>query len=167
MITITSTETLDSAAGDLVRKRIALTQAKAAMEGEMAGVEKRHEERIQTMLDDCATLERAITAYTDAHRAEVLGEKKSRETPLCVFGFRLATSVQTATKKLKWAEVIDRMMRHGAEKYLRYKEPAVNKQALLEDKDMLSEKECEKMGIRFETSDEFYLTPKPETAQNN
>lgn len=162
---ITSLETLDAAAADLVRRRIALTQAKAAMDAETAAVEKRHTALIVSINDECSELEGRIRDYCDTHRAEVLGDKKSRETPLCTFGFRASTRVETANRKIKWSDVVERLQRLvWGEPYLKYSEPKVNKEALHTDKDVLAPEALAQAGIRFVTEDGFFLDPKPETA---
>ena len=163
---ITSLETLDASAADLVRLRINLTQAKAALDAETTAVAKRHQERINLLTDDCAQLETRIHDYCDAHRAEVLGDKKSRETPLCVLGYRLSTRVEPANRKIKWADVVQRLQRLvWGEAYLKYKEPSVNKDALHADKDQLTPEALAAAGVRFVSEDTFYLEAKPETAQ--
>lgn len=162
---INSIETLDHAAGELVRRRIALTQARAAMEAAQANIEKRFEAQIQELTDECAELETAVREYTEAHRSEVLGDKKSRETPLCTFGFRLSTRVEPANRRIKWGEVVERLTRCvWGGRFLRFKAPDVNKQALLDARDILDAKQLDQAGIRFVSEDNFYLDPKPETA---
>jgi phage host-nuclease inhibitor protein Gam len=160
---IQSLDTLDAAVGELVRRRIALTQARARMEAEQAAIARTHEPAIQQLIDDCAAREQQITDYCEANRGGVFGTAKHRETPLAVFGFRASTCVKPA-RRIKWSEVVDRLLREGKELYLRYKTPEVNRQALLADRDVLSPQECAKLGIQFVTEDAFYLEPKPETA---
>ena len=166
MTPITSPETLDAAAADLVRARIALTQAKADMEAEAAAVQKRHQARIVALTDDCADREQRLAAYCDAHRAEIFpAGQKSRETPLATFGFRASTWVETINRKIKWADVVERLQRLvWGENYLTYKPPVVNKEALHADRASLTPEALAQAGIRFVTEDKFYFDPKPETA---
>lgn len=162
---ITGVESLDSAAGDLVRRRIELTQARAQMEAEMAAVEKLHEPRIQAMVDMCAWIESSVAEYLEGHR-EVLGERKSRETPLCVYGFRQSTRLETANRKIKWCDVVERCQRFDGDAFLSYKPPVVNKEAFHAAREFLLPARLDKLGVRFVTEDTFFLDAKPETAAN-
>jgi phage host-nuclease inhibitor protein Gam len=163
---ITSTETLDAAAADRVRRRIELTQAKADMEAECAAVEKQHGRRIAEITDDCAAREAVIREYCETHAAAVFPEKKkSRETTLCVFGFRLSTRLETANRKIKWGDVVERLQRLAwGEAFLTYKPPVVNKEAFHAARETLLDGDLAQAGVRFVTEDAFYLEPKPETA---
>ena len=118
------------------------------------------------LTDDCAAREAAIRAYAEQHRAEVMGEKKSRETPLAVFGFRLSTWVEPLSRKIKWSEIVERCQwSTWAEAYLNYKPPTVNKEALHADKATLTEAKLTQIGVKFCTEDAFYFEAKPESAQ--
>jgi len=165
-LTINSTEGLEAAIGTVVRKRILHTQAVAAKEAEAAELEQRHQRTISNLLDEIAEFEAGIQDYCIAHRAALFTSKKSRETSLAEFGFELTPPrVETAGKKVKWKEVVGRLLRLSwAAAYVRQPEPQPDKQALLADREKLSPEQCLAAGIRFCQDEQFFIRPKPETA---
>ncbi|MGO8677746.1 MAG: host-nuclease inhibitor Gam family protein [Limisphaerales bacterium] len=165
-LTINSTEGLEAAIGAVVRKRIMHTQAVAVKDAEAADLEQRHQRTISNLLDEIAEFESGIQDYCIAHRAALFASKKSRETTLAEFGFELTPPrVETAGKKVKWKEVVGRLLRLSwAAAYVRQPEPQPDKQALLADREKLSPEQCMAAGIRFCQDEQFFIRPKPETA---
>lgn len=164
---ITSLEALDAAVADVVRLKIRHTAAQAEMEAEIAALTKRHQARLQDLADKIAELEQNIHDYCETHRAELFPDKKSRETPLAVIGFELCPPrVETAHRRIKWGDVVARLQKlaFGAS-YLRYPEPRVDKEALLADRNSLSQEQIAAIGIRFVQEEQFFIRPKPETAR--
>jgi phage host-nuclease inhibitor protein Gam len=159
---ITSIETLDAAAGEHTRRKIALDQAVAEMNAEIAAAKKRHQVKLAKLVDDCAEVECEIREWLECH-AEILGEKKSRETPMSTFGFRQSTRLETANRKITWGDVVDRLQKYEwGETYLSYKTPSVNKEAFHADRAILTEDKMLRAGVRFVTENEFWITPKIE-----
>jgi phage host-nuclease inhibitor protein Gam len=159
---ITSVETLDAAAGEHARRKIALDQAIAEMNAEIADAKKRHQVKISKLVDDCAEVETEIREWLECH-AEILGEKKSRETPMSTFGFRMSTRLETANRKITWADVVDRLQKYDwGHTYLSQKNPSVNKEAIHADRAILDEAKLLRAGVRFVTENEFWITPKIE-----
>ena len=165
-LTINSTEGLEAAIAAVVRKRILHTQAVAAKEAEAAELEQRHQGTISSLLEEIAEFEARIQDYCIAHRPALFNSKKSRETNLAEFGFELTPPrVETAGKKIKWKEVVGRLLRlPWAAGYVRQPEPQPDKQALLADREKLSPEQCMAAGIRFCQDEQFFIRPKPETA---
>jgi phage host-nuclease inhibitor protein Gam len=164
---ITSTEALDAAVADVVRLKIQHTAAQAEMDAALAAIQKRHQARLQALADQIAAREATIRDYCEAHRAELFAEKKSRETPLAWIGFELTPPrVETPSRRIKWADVIARLQKlpWGAA-YLRFPEPRLDKEALLADRDRLTEEQRAAAGIRFVQDEQFFLRPKPDTAR--
>lgn len=166
-LTLTSPDALDAAVADVVRTRIKLTEATAELEARLAEIQKRAEPELAALREEIATREAAIREYCEAHRAELFADRKSRETALAVYGFELTPPrVETASRRLKWADVIERLKRlaWGAA-YLRIPEPRLDKEALLADRDRLSAEQLQAAGLRFTQDEQFFIRPKPETAQ--
>jgi len=165
-VTINSTEGLEAAVAEAVRKRILHTQAVAAKEAAAAALEQRYQGAIANLLEEIAELEAGIQDYSIAHRATLFSSRKSRETSLAEFGFELTPPrVETAGKKVKWKDVVGRLLRlaWGAA-YVRRPEAQPDKQALLADREKLSAEQCLAAGIRFCQDEQFFIRPKPETA---
>lgn len=165
-LVITSPEALDARVAEVVRFKINLTKLTAEMEAEMAAVQKRHQARLGKLQECIATAEAEISSYCNAHRAELFADKKSRETTLAVFGFELTPPrVETASRKIKWADVVTRLLRLSWGKaYLNQPEPKPDKNALLADREKLTPEQLTAAGIQFCQDEQFFLRPKPETA---
>lgn len=168
-LAITSLEALDARVAAVVRSRIQYTAALAAMEQEMAAVQKKHQARLGKLLEEIAADEDAVSAYCQAHRAELFPDKKSRETTLAVFGFELTPPrVEPSNRKIKWADVVARLIKLSWGKaYLNQPEPKPDKNALLADREQLSPEQLTAAGIRFCQEEQFFLRPKPETAADS
>lgn len=165
-ITLTSPEALDARVADVVRLKINHTQAVAAMEAEMASVQKHHQPRIASLLESIAAAEGEIASYCHAHRASLFIEKKSRETTLATFGYEFTPPrVETSSRKIKWADVLARLLRVGWGKaYCKPTGYKLDKEALLADREKLTPAQLTAAGIRFAQDEQFYIRPKPETA---
>jgi phage host-nuclease inhibitor protein Gam len=168
VLTITSLDALDAAVADVVRTRIRLTEATAALEARLAEIQKRAEPELAALREEIAVREAAIRDYCEAHRAELFADKKSRETNLAVYGYELTPPrVETASRRLKWSDVIERLKRlPWGQAYLRIPEPRLDKEALLADRERLNQEQLIAAGLRFAQDEQFFIRPKPETAQN-
>ena len=167
-LTINSTEGLEAAIAGVVRKRILHTQAVASKEAEAAELEQRYQRTISNLLQEIAESEAGIQFYCLAHRAALFSSKKSRETNLAEFGFELTPwRVETSSKKIKWKDVVARLLRLAwGLAYVRAPDPQVDKQALLSDRDKFSAEHLTSAGIQFCQDEQFFIRPKPATAQD-
>jgi phage host-nuclease inhibitor protein Gam len=167
MLKITSPEALDSAVADVVRLKINLTQMTAKLEGRLAEIQKAADHEIVQLKEQITAREQEVAAYCEANRPDLFPDKKSRETNLAIYGFEITPPrVETAGRKIKWADVIERLRRlaWGAV-YLRTPEPKVDKEAILADRENLSDGKLLSAGIRIVQDEQFFIRPKPETAK--
>jgi phage host-nuclease inhibitor protein Gam len=165
-LNITYKDACDAAVADIVRWKIELTGKTAAKDAEVARIEKQHQTGIVALQDKIAARELDVQAYSEANRSELFADgKKSRETPLAVFGFEITPPrVETACRKIKWADVLDRIKRtKWGEVYVRCKESLV-KEALLADREKLSPEQINASGVQFCQDEQFFIRPIPETA---
>lgn len=168
LLTITSEDALDAAVADIVRAKIKLTAALAERDAELAAVEKRHQTRLTRLQEDIAAREADVQAYCAAHRAALFAERKSRETPLAVFGFELTPPRVETARRLKWKDVVARLLRlDWGKAYVRQAEPKPDKEALLADRDRLTPEQIAAAGIEFAQDEQFFIRPKPETAEDS
>ena len=164
---ITSLESLDAAVAHAVRLKINRTKLTAQMDAEIAGVQKRFAPELAGSAEDIARAEGEIHDYCSANRAALFPEKKSRETASGVFGFELTPPrVETASRKIKWQDVVDRLCRLAWGKaYVRQPEPKPDKEALLADREKLTPEQCVAAGIQFAQDEQFFIRPNAETAE--
>jgi phage host-nuclease inhibitor protein Gam len=166
MITITSIESLESAVAEVVRKKSLHTKALATRDADLAALTKQYQPAITTLADQIAVIETSILDYCTAHRAALFVEKKSRDTSLATFGFELTPwRVETANKKIKWKDVVKRLLRNAWGKvYVRKPAPQPDKEALLADREKLTAAQQVAAGVQFCQDEQFFIRPKPETA---
>lgn len=166
MKSITSIEALDVAVAEAVRLKIKYTEATAAKDAEVAGIEKKHQQKITDLVESIAEIEALVHDYCEANRSSLFAEKKSRETSLAVFGFELTPwRVETTSKKIKWKHVVARLLRMAWGKaYLRTPAQQLDKEALLADREKLKHEQLISAGIQFLQDEQFFIRPKPETA---
>lgn len=164
---ITSAESLDAAVARVVSLKNQYTAARAAADAEVIAIEKRHQLTLTTLADKISDAEADAREYCDANRPELFDEKKSRETALAVFGFELTPHrVETSSRKITAKDVITRLLRLAWGKaYVRQPAPALDKNALLADREKLTPEQCTAAGIQFVQDEQFFIRPKPETAQ--
>lgn len=163
---IGSVESLEVAVAECVRWKIELTKAVAFKDAEVAIIERTHQPRITSFLERIQEAEEAIQDYCKANREWLFVEKKSRETNLAEFGFELTPYRVEREGKLTWKDVVKRLNRLKAwgRAYVRKPEPQPDKQALLTDRNKLTEAQLTAAGIRFERDEQFFIRPKPESA---
>ena len=164
---ITSLEALDSAVADAVRLKIEHTKLTATKEEETTAIEKRHQKLISACADKISAVETAVHEYCRAHRGDLFTDKKSRETTLAIFGFELTPHrVETNSRKIKWADVVARLMRlPWGKAYVAWSTPKPDKNALLADREKLTAEQLMAAGIEFAQDEQFFIRPKPETAE--
>jgi phage host-nuclease inhibitor protein Gam len=167
VLNITSPEALDVAVAEVVRLKIRYTEATAAKDADVATMEKKHQQKISALQEVIAELETRVQDYCAAHRTVLFPERKSRETPLAVYGFELTPPrVETASRKIHWKDVVERLLRlDWGKAYVRTPAPQPDKQALLTDREKLTPEQCQAAGIAFAQDEQFFIRPKPETAQ--
>lgn len=150
-LTVTSPEALDAAVAECVRLKIKRTALRAEADTEVAALEKRYQARLTKLDDAIAAGEAEVQAYCAAHGKELFGEKKSRggvsSKP------KVASAVSRALK-LAWGRV-----------YVRQPEPKPDKEALLADREKLTPEQQTALGVQFCQDEQFFIRPKPETAQ--
>lgn len=164
---ITSPESLDASVAEACRLKLRLARSIAEMETQIAAVQKKFAAVHSQFNDRIAEVETDVQDYCAVHRAELFPDKKSRETAAAIFGFELAKHrVIPANRKITWADVLLRLRTTPwAHIYLRMREPEVNKEALIEDRDKLSVIQCWQLGIAFEQREQFFIRPKSEIAE--
>lgn len=165
-IKITSIESLDSHVAEVVRLKIAHTAVTAEMEEKIAGIRKEYAPKIGQVADSISDKEDSIMAYCEANREELFPDKKSRETLTAVVGFEWTPyRVETTGRKIPWKMVVKRALRLSWGKvYVRKPEPQPDKNALLADREKLTDKQLTALGVKFERDEQFFIRPKNDIA---
>jgi phage host-nuclease inhibitor protein Gam len=151
-----------------VEDAIDLAKLRATIDAEKAEIDRNHAAALTDALRWLQQSEVAIRTYCDVHRDRLFAEKKSMELAGATVGFELMPfHVETASRKIKWKDVIARIVRKGRNwkaKYLRQSEPTVNKDALLTDRNKLTAVQRLALGIQFVQDEQFFIRPQAESA---
>ena len=164
---ITSRESLESTVADIVRAKLEFAVRNAAMEREIADVQKRHQANLLLIARDLQSKEAGVYVYCQSNRAALFPEKKSIELLLATIGFELNPfSVEKLAKRDTWADIAARLAAlDWGSAYVVDPEPAVSKSKLLADREKLTPDQLRQAGIAFNQEEQFYIRPKSEVAQ--
>ncbi len=103
-------------------------------------------------------------AYAKDHREQLLPtERKSAETGLAAYGFRLGMpTLKTLNAKWTWARVLERVKELGRMEFITVKE-ALDKDRIKTD--LTTDAELAEIGCRIEQTDAFFIEPKDQGAK--
>ena len=106
------------------------------------------------------TLGESLGAYATYHKSELFKNTRTVHANHGSYGFRKASSLKPAVR-LKWADVLQKVIDSGREGLLRIKRE-VNKEALRE----LPESQMEELGVRLVSKDEFWFEVEQDEVEN-
>lgn len=166
-------EGMESAITDYFKLQLMRKAAVLAMEAEKLAVESKHEQELNELANDIELKFASIQNFCELHRAELLpAEKKSFETVNAVVEFYFTPhSVATVGKESEKAKAkrlrglvfnLPEDKELDCEKYVRIPDPALNKDALLTDRSILSAEHLRIMGLTFAQTEVFSVKPKSE-----
>lgn len=168
IILIASKEAMIGALNRYAEISIAVAEANAKHELAVAALNAAHDEAMQPYREEMGSLETSLQLYAENHRDTLFEEgKKSLELGNAVIGFRLTPfSVQKRITKDTFGAIALRL--EGlpwGDPYYSYKEPEVNKDALLRDQAQLTEEQLKEAGIKFSQTENFFIDLKAESAE--
>jgi phage host-nuclease inhibitor protein Gam len=163
---VTSREGMEATVADVVRLKLEFAQKTAAMELEVAAVQKRYQAQLLEISNKIETKEAGIFVFCQTNRRELFAEKKSIDLLLATVGFR--TEPPSVEKKGKdtWGAIAKRLASlDWGVAYVTEPAPEIDKKALLADRAKLTPEQLDQAGIRFEADEVFYINPKSEVAE--
>ena len=166
-VIVTSRESMEAHVADVVRLKLETAEKKAAMEKEIADVQKRHQAGLLVLERQVAIKEAGIFVYCQQHRAELFPDKKSIDTLLASVGFELTPfSVEKRSTKDTWGDIALRLeaLDWGAQ-FVRENDPEVDKASLLAKRTTLTDEQLRAAGIRFDQDENFFIRPKSQVAE--
>jgi len=166
-------EGMEAAVNDYARLKLELIAEQARMEADKTAVEKRYEERINSLGRQIEDKFASVQNYCLTHRSEVLpGDKKSFETVAATVRFYNTPHRVEVRRKEKLGTLAKRLLglvfhpdtpaELDCAKYTREADPELNKEALLADRGVLTKEQLEAMNIKFEWDEIFAIEPKSE-----
>lgn len=168
-IIITSRQSLESVVADVVRLKIEHTEATAAMEKEIAEVQKRHQDGLLSISRQIEAKEAGVFVYCQKNRAELFPDKKSIDLLLATVGFETTPPrVEKANSKDTFPKIGLRLesLDWGVA-YVRYPEPEVNREKILADRLTLTPDQLREAGLKIEQDENFFIRPNSAVAQQS
>jgi phage host-nuclease inhibitor protein Gam len=131
-VALVSREAMEAAVADVVQLKLRHTQLTAAMEEEMAAVQKKHQDGILELRRDLEAKEASVYTYCQRHRYDLFPDKKSLDTLLAEVGFELTPPrVEKKGSRDTWSAIARRLqsLDWAGDKYVRESAPEVDKNA--------------------------------------
>jgi phage host-nuclease inhibitor protein Gam len=166
---ISSRAALETVVADVVKLKIEHTQATAAMEHEIAEVQKRHQENLLDIGRQIEAREAGVFVYCQKNRFALFPEKKSLDLIFATIGFELTPPrVDKISGKDTFGKIGLRLenLDWGAA-YVRYPDPEVNKEKILADRAKLKPGQLEKAGLTIEQDENFFIRPKSDALEQS
>lgn len=166
---INSRAALEAVVADVVKLKIEQTHATAAMEQEIAEVQKRHQENLLGLGRQIEAREAGVFVYCRKNRAALFPEKKSVDLLLATVGFELTPPrVDKISGKDTFGKIGLRLknLDWGAA-YVRYPDPEVNKEKILADRAKLKLEQLEEAGLVIEQDENFFIRPRSDIAEQS
>jgi len=166
---ISSRSALETVVADVVKLKIEHTQATAAMEQEIAEVQKRHQENLLGISRQIEAREAGVFVYCQKNRAALFPQKKSLDLLLATVGFELTPPrVEKLSGKDTFGKIGLRLenLDWGAA-YVRYPDPEVNKEKILADRAHLKPGQLQEAGLKIEQDENFFIRPRSEAIEQS
>lgn len=142
--------------------QVNLRALEAKRDAAIQAVRDQHGPGIDSVADFIKTKIVLAEKYAEQHRSEILASgRKSAETALAVYGFRLGNpTLKTLNKRWTWDAVLDAVKARFKGRFVRTKEE-VDKDAL---KAQLDDEQLASVGCRVEQREDFFVEAKDQPA---
>lgn len=149
--------------GELAGMEMQLSTLTAKQDKDLDAVRARYEEKISSLSENISTIRKALQKWGKANTA-LFEEKKHLEFPRGFIRLFSGHFKVETRKGFTWKQVVDTIVKLSQYNhcYLRWPDPVVNKEAILEDRDTLPEEELEKMGIDIVQDESITIETKKE-----
>jgi phage host-nuclease inhibitor protein Gam len=169
-LVLSSEEAMLGALNRYIELSLKLARKKAKLDAEIARLNTEFDNEHQESREEIASLESGIQLYAVNYRADLFpdGKKKSREFPNATIGFRdTPPSVGKVITRDTWEAVALRLdsLKWG-EEYVVWT-AAPDKEALLRDRADLTIGQLSEAGIKFESSETFYIAPSSDAVERS
>jgi phage host-nuclease inhibitor protein Gam len=166
---ITSRAALEAVVADIVNLKLQNTQATAAMEREIADVQKRHQEMLLGIARQIKAREAGVYVYCHKNRKELFAEKKSLDLLLATIGFELTPPrVDKISARDTFGKIGLRLENlDWGSAYVRYPDPEINKEKLLADRAILKPEQLQEAGLKIDQDENFFIRPKSDVAEQS
>jgi phage host-nuclease inhibitor protein Gam len=149
---------MEALIGEIAKLQLERNGITAALDQEVTQIRKRFEGTLDTLQREIEIKTQLAQVWADTHPEE-FGEKKSIEFVHAVVGFRTGNPTVKPIKKSFTVAAIVALLRKvtwGA-KYIRQPDPVLNKEAILLDRETLTEQQLKSVGIKITQDESFYI----------
>lgn len=166
---INSRHALEAVVADIVKLKLEHAQTTAAMEQEIADVQKRHQEELLALSRQLEAKEAGVFVYCQKNRPALFSDRKSLDLVLATVGFELTPPrVEKINSKDTFGKVATRLASlTWGEPYLRYPDAELNKERILSDRALLTPQQLTEAGLKIEQDENFFIRPKSEVAEQS
>jgi Bacteriophage Mu Gam like protein len=167
---LTNEDGLAAAANRHVELSIALNAKKAEHDVRLAELNSEFDKQIAAEVSELNRLEAAIQLFAesrpDLFPKDAEDGPRSRTYRNAVVGFRTnPPKVEKRVPKDTFEAIVERLkMLAWGEKYVKYAEPGLDKEALLKDRAVLTDAQLAQVGLKFAQGQTFFIDPVFETA---
>lgn len=149
--------------------RLDVERRTAKHERDIAKLNTEFDESIQSDREELAGLETSLQLFAQNHREKLFNEPKSRSYPNAVLGFRISPpSVGRVVEKEKWDIIAERVESlPWGEPYVKEGKPSLNKEAILRDRQSLTQEQLAEAGLKIEQGETFFIEPTAASADRH
>jgi len=141
-----------------------LNQETADQDAEINDVKKAHARNIRIYRRQIANIKKACRAWARAHKKTHFKEPRSLVLPHGTISMQRGQWTVKPVRGNTIASIIENLKTwRWGKKYLRYREPDLNKEALIEDRDLLGDDRKQALGIRFVQEERTHVEPNLES----
>lgn len=166
-LVITSEDAMRGLLNELCETQCLLAEQNAAHDMMITALNATHDDAVQPLRTRLAQLEASIQLFCVSHRETLFTDgKKSVEYSNAIVGFRddppavgklikgdTDENIAERLSETEWGEI-----------YMHWK-AALDKKALLRDRETLTPQQLKLAGIRFDQEEKFFITPKAQTGE--
>lgn len=182
---IVSREGLQANLSQLVDAKLRASALTVEMEQVISQVRDQYQPKLDAENREIARIEEGVYLWAQDNRAEFDG-RKSIDFSQATIGFRTnPPAVEKIKSKENWLQIAIRLssmlvkgkqvddntgvetevVKFNGENYVRYADPAVDKEALIADRASIPAKILEKAGLRIVQDETFFITPKSDVVE--
>jgi len=152
-------------AGDVVQLRLEIQKLDNARKRKKADADKYYSEKSARPVADLKYKFALVKAWAGLNKSR-FRDPRSWPFARAVIGWRIGNPEVKPRAKSTFAQVVAGLKRRAwAYRYLRFQEPELDKEVILNERETLTDTQLEQMGIRIVQRDNFYIDPPKEKAE--
>lgn len=161
---LNSEEAMVGALNCYIELRLKVEKRTARHEQRVAVLNTEFDADTQEDRETLASLETSLQLFAENMRAALFATPKSREYANAVIGFRTSPpAVERRITGEKWETIAERVEQlFWGEPYVKRGKAALNKDAILRDREILTAEQLAVAGLTIEQAETFFIEPKSE-----